>query len=282
MIYVFAAGVLWGTIGIFVNTLTELGAASSQVAAMRMCFAFAIMSVIAALRLGKSALLRDPKTIFLCALLGLISNGVFNICYTASIKINGMGIACVLMYTAPVFTAIASRIFFHEKFSPLKIFALIVNIAGCILTVTGGEISAGSMNWTGLLAGLGSGFCYGMAAIFGKAAGKRTDPLTMSAYSYLFAALFLLCTLRPELPANPKILGTGFLYGLIPTSIAYVVYYIGLGKVRDTGKVPVIASIEPVTALIIGVALYGERIGAVNFTGIAVVLISIIIMVKSE
>ena len=55
-----------------------------------------------------------------------------------------------------------------------------------------------------------------------------------------------------------------------------------LENIRDTGKVPVIASIEPVTALIIGVVLYGERIGAVNFTGIAVVLISIIIMVKSE
>jgi drug/metabolite transporter (DMT)-like permease len=88
--------------------------------------------------------------------------------------------------------------------------------------------------------------------------------------------------LRPALTLDAKILGAGALYALIPTSIAYVVYYIGLGKVRDTGKVPVIASIEPVTAVAIGIALYGERIGAVNFTGIAVVLISIIIMVKSE
>ena len=282
MVYVFVAGVLWGTIGIFVNTMAALGADASQICTLRMSFAFAIMSVIAIIRFGKSAWLRDTKAILLCAMLGLISHGVFNICYTASIRINGMGIACVLMYTAPVFTAIASRIFFHERFSPMKILALLVNIAGCILTVTGGEISAESLNWTGIIAGLGSGFCYGMAAVLGRAAGKRADPMIVSAYSYFFAALFLLCVLRPALSVNAKILGAGFLYGLVPTSIAYVVYYIGLGKVRDTGKVPVIASIEPVTAIAIGAALYGERIGAVNFTGIAVVLISIMMMVKSE
>lgn len=282
MFYIITAGVLWGTIGIFVNSLASLGADSSQIAALRMSFAFLIMSVIVVLRMGKGAILRDPKTIMLCALLGLISNGIFNISYTASIKLNGMGIACVLMYTAPVFTALASRIFFHEKFTAQKILALVVNIVGCILTVTGGEISAKSTNWPGLIAGLGSGFCYGMSAIFGKAASKRTDPITMSAYSYFFAALFLLCVLRPEMPTNGKVLCTGFLYGLIPTSMAYLMYYTGLRKVKDAGKVPVLASIEPVTALILGLVLYGERIGSKNITGIAVVLISIIIMVKSD
>ena len=137
----------------------------------------------------------------------------------------------------------------------------------------------------GILSGLGSGFCYGMAAIIGRAAGEKTDSLTISVYSFFFASLFLILFARPDfMPAlnDTRILGIGFLYALIPTSLAYLVYYNALKVIHDTSKVPVIASIEPVTAVIVGMLLYNERIDAANFTGVAIVLVSIIIMMKAE
>ena len=282
MLLIFGAGILWGTIGLFVNELNALGASGSLISFMRMFFALIVMTAAAFFKHGKGIILRDKKALLFCALIGIISNGLFNIFYTTSIRLNGMGTASVLLYTAPVFTAIASRLIFHERFSGLKIFALGLNIAGCILTVTGGDFSGSSVNVWGVLAGLGSGFGYGMAAIFAKLAGKRTDELLLSVYGFLFAAVFLFVFMRPEFSGGAKVAGVGFLYGLIPTAFAYLVYYIGLSKIRDTSKVPVIASIEPVTAIIIGTVLYGEKIGAANFIGVAVVLISIIIMMKSE
>ena len=282
MLYVFAAGVLWGTIGLFVKELASLGASGSLISFMRMFFALVVMTAAALVKHGKNIILRDKKALLFCALLGIISNGLFNIFYTASIRLNGMGTASVLLYTAPVFTAIASRIIFHEKFSPLKVFALGLNIAGCILTVTGGDFSGASVNVLGVLAGLGSGFGYGMAAVFGRLAGERTDALLVSVYGFLFATVFLFVFMRPDFTGGMNVAGLGFLYGLIPTAFAYLVYYIGLNKINDTSRVPVIASIEPVTAIMLGTVIYGERIGAVNFIGVAVVLISIIIMIKSE
>ena len=282
MLLIFGAGILWGTIGLFVNELNALGASGSLISFMRMFFALIVMTAAALAKHGKGIILRDKKALLFCALIGIISNGLFNIFYTTSIRLNGMGTASVLLYTAPVFTAIASRLIFHERFSGLKIFALGLNIAGCILTVTGGDFSGSSVNVLGVLAGLGSGFGYGMAAIFAKLAGKRIDELLLSVYGFLFAAAFLFVFMRPEFSGGAKVAGVGFLYGLIPTAFAYLVYYIGLNKIRDTSKVPVIASIEPVTAIIIGTVIYGERIGAANFVGVAVVLISIIISIKSE
>ncbi len=285
MLYIFLAGVSWGTIGIFVKTLSSFGADSSLIMFMRMFFAFVIMFTVAFIIYGRKIIIHDRKALIFCALLGIISNGLFNIFYTASIKINGMAIACVLMYTAPVFTALASRIIFHEKFSGLKIFALILNILGCILTVTGGNFSRDNISLIGILAGLGSGFGYGMAAIFAKSACERTDDLIVSVYSYLFAVIFLMIFRTPEINlalSNPKILLMGILYGLIPTSLAYLVYYKGLRKVHDTSRVPVIASIEPVAAVLIGMLIYNEEIGFANFIGVAVVLVSIIIMVKAK
>ncbi|MBQ7196738.1 MAG: EamA family transporter [Synergistaceae bacterium] len=284
MFLIFIAGLLWGTIGIFVKELNSLGADSALTCFIRMLFAFLIMSSAALAKHGKKFFAIDSKTLLLCAGLGLVSQGFFNICYTASIKLNGMGMACVLMYSAPVFTAIASRIFFHEKISKLKIFALALNILGCVLTITGGNIFNNSqISLLGMLAGIGTGFCYGMAAIFGTAAGEKTDALTMSAYSYLFATIFLFMLNNPGFEnLDAKILGVGFLYGLLPTSLAYMVYYIGLTKVRDTSRVPVIASIEPIAAVLLGMLIYNEQLRATNFIGVAVVFLSIVIMMKAK
>lgn len=286
MLYIFTSGILWGTVGIFVKILSSLGADVSQTSFLRMLFAFLIMFSFAVSKHGKKFFAQDKKTVFFCALLGIISNGLFNIFYSTSIKLNGMGIACVLMYTAPVFTAIASFLIFHEKFSKLKIFALILNISGCILTVTGGNIfNNANISIMGILAGLGSGFGYGMAAVFGKAAGEKTDALIVSTYSYFFAVIFLIIFSTPHdlnFAGNLKILSAGFFYGFIPTALAYMFYYTGLKKIRDISKVPVIASIEPVTAVLIGIFVFNESINAANFLGFAVVFLSIALMVKFQ
>lgn len=285
MIQLLLAGILWGTIGVFVKGLSSLGADGTLTAFLRMFFAFAVILSVSIVRHGRKIILHDKAALFYCVLLGLVSNGLFNVFYTSSIRINGMGIASVLLYTAPVFTAIASAIIFREKFSALKISALAVNIIGCILTVTGGNLSLNSINMAGILAGLGSGFCYGMAAVIGRLAGERTDSLTVSMYSYLSALMFLVIFMRPDISLalnEPKILGLGLLYGLIPTALAYLVYYNALKVIHDTSKVPVIASVEPVTAVLIGTLIYNEQIGTANLVGVAVVMISIIIMAKAK
>ena len=285
MIQLFAAGILWGFIGIFVKGLASLGADGALTSFLRMFSAFVIMLVFALFKHGRKIIIHDWKTVLFCALLGIICNGLFNIFYTSSIKINGMGIACVLMYTAPIFTAAASRLIFHERFTALKIFALALNITGCILTVTGGDFSGSNISLTGILAGLGSGFGYGMAAVFGRLAGERADSITVSVYSYFFAFIFLVIFMKPDVNfafSDARIMGLGFLYGLIPTALAYLVYYNALKVIHDTSKVPVIASVEPVTAVLIGTMIYNESIGAANLIGVAVVLISIIIMAKEK
>ena len=110
MLQIFIAGLLWGTVGVFVKELNSLGADASLTGFLRMFFAFAIMFVIALIRHGKNIIIRDKKTLLACLLIGVITNGVFNICYAYSVKLNGMAVASVLMYSAPVFTATASRI----------------------------------------------------------------------------------------------------------------------------------------------------------------------------
>jgi DME family drug/metabolite transporter len=74
------------------------------------------------------------------------------------------------------------------------------------------------------------------------------------------------------------VLGAGFVLALVPTALAYVLYYYGVQRIRENSKVPVVASIETVVATVFGVLLYHEALPPAAFGGIVLVLASIVLM----
>ena len=277
-VFIFITGILWGTIGLFVAEMAKAGSSPELTSFLRMALGLLIMLAITIFKYGVKSLIIDLKTFMLCAVIGVVCNGIYNICNSLSVINNGVAVASVLMYTAPIFTALASRIIFKESITRKKIFALILNIIGCILVVTGGNFVNININFKGVMYGVGAGFCYGMAAIAGKAASGRANAFVINTWGYFFAAVFILIFTRPDFEIlNLKILWIGFLFAVIPTALAYIIYYKGLERVKSTARVPVVASIEPVTAALIGVLFYHEALGAANLAGVALVIISIML-----
>ena len=74
------------------------------------------------------------------------------------------------------------------------------------------------------------------------------------------------------------VLGWSALFALLPTVIAYLLYYRGIQKIRDSSRVPVQASVECVVAVGIGVLALHETLGTVKALGIARVLGSVLLM----
>lgn len=282
-IQVFAAGAIWGTIGLFITQLNRCGSDSIMTSLLRVLFAFVIMAIITMVKSGAKAFKTDARTLISCALLGIICHGIYNVFYSIAVVSTGVTISAVLLNIAPVFTALTSRIIFSEKLTPAKIFAIAINVIGCILAVTGGNISLVGLSVTGILFGIGAGFCYALTAIIGRIAGSKADAFVISTYSYLFAAIFLILFLKPmhaEISINSGMIIWGFLFALIPTSIAYIIYYKGVQKIKESSKVPVFASVETIVAAILGVLILHESIGHINVLGIILVIISIMLMNK--
>lgn len=281
-IQVLAGGAIWGFIGMFVLELNKLGASSAMTCFLRMAFAFLIMAALTAAKHGVSAFKTDRRTIIVCILLGLVCHGIYNVFYNIAVVKTGITLGAVMLNIAPVFTAAASRILFRERITPKKAAALALNIAGCVLAVTGGNLSLEGLSIIGILFGIGAGFCYSMTAIIGRIAGNSTNAYVMSTYSYLAAAMFIALFMHPWSGGafDIKILIWGFLYALIPTALAYILYYNGVQKITETSKVPVFASSETVVAALLGIFMYHEAIGIVNIIGIALVLVSVAIMNK--
>lgn len=51
---------------------------------------------------------------------------------------------------------------------------------------------------------------------------------------------------------------------------------------RESSKVPVIASMETVTAAVLGVLVLGEELSVMHYLGIAVVMCSIVLMQRRQ
>lgn len=278
---VFLCGILWGTIGPFIRTMGELGASVYLTSFLRMAFASAILAGLTARIYGAASFRVSRRTLLFCMPLGVIGMGVNCILYCWAVETAGISISAVLLNIAPVATAVMARLFFSETITGIKCAALAVNITGCVLTATGGVLDLSAFSLFGALAAAGSGLCYALCIIIARFSESDTNAYVLSTYSDFFAALFLLLFLAPgDLPAmgDPRVLFLGAAYAALPTALAYLLFYEGIARMKDTSLVPVIASMETVVAVLLGVTFYGDTLSFVHLTGIVLVLSSIALL----
>ena len=280
---ILAAGALWGTIGFFATLLANLGMKAGPVAFFRVLSSTVMLALVLLIKGKGLSLFRiSRRGLFSCMLIGVVSQAFYNVCYMNTIEQNGMATAAVFLYTSPVYVALLSRLLFREPLTGNKILAIVMNIVGCVLTVTGGVFSEMRISPFGLVMGLLAGFTYALLPILSRTGASEENPYTAAFYGQLFGALMLFFLIHPF--QNP---GTEFTwqillvligFGLIPSALAYIVYYGGMSRITETSKVPVIASVETVVAAVIGLVAFGQTLGAVKILGIALVLCSIAVM----
>ncbi|WP_251829098.1 DMT family transporter [Streptomyces sp. ATCC 21386] len=63
--------------------------------------------------------------------------------------------------------------------------------------------------------------------------------------------------------------------------VAYTMFFVGLGAVRAT-TASVVALVEPLTAAVIGVLVFGERLNAIILTGTTLLLFAVLFLAADE
>ena len=282
-ILVLTAGALWGTIGFFATLLSQMGMNAGPVAFFRVLSSAVMLGLILIIKgKGFSLFCISKRGLISCMLIGFVSQAFYNVCYMNAIEQNGMATAAVFLYTSPIYVAVLSRLFFREPLTGNKILAILINMVGCILTVTGGEFADMKVSAFGLIMGVLAGFTYALLPILSRTGAVDENPYTAAFYGQVFGTLLLFFLIRPwqniGVSFSWKILFVLIGFGIIPSAMAYVAYYGGLSKITETSKVPVMASVETVVAAGIGLLAFGQRLGAVKLLGIALVLCSIAVM----
>ena len=277
-IFTLTYGALLGLIGFFTTTLGNLGLTSFQINFERFLFTVISIGIYLLLVRGKDGFRIDLKGFALCAFLGVLGDVIMAYCYVEAISSLGLAIAVVILYTAPVFSTILARIFLKTPFNRYKGIALVLNLLGCFLAVTGGKASLGGLPLVGIAMGFICSVFFAVNILVSHVATDGRDPITICFYTFLVGAVCLFFIVHPwnagpEIWA-PRVLMVSIPYGVIEGAIGYALYYTGIKLVQDPSKVNVLSSIEVATAALFGILVYNEPHSVLRFVGMALIILS--------
>jgi len=251
-----------------------LMAVATKVAARRLPGA-QVAFIRFAIGLGSCALARVWVPMRAHNKLGLVMRGAYGgaavLFYFMAIAHLPVGIATLLNYTAPVFTAIYAGLFMGEAIKRATLAALALTSAGVALVIAGtappGSLAFGPWQLVGLVSAVLSG-----AAVATIRQVRKTDGSweVFTAFCVAGAVITLAPAVRDWIRPTPgewlvlAAVGVTSVIGqlLMTHSLRYVPAAAG----------GVIIQLTPVTSLAIGWAFLNERIGAVALGGAALTL----------
>ena len=268
------AAVLWGSIGLFSKIAGNRGFTPIDICFIRSLFSVIILGIFFSIKDRNIFKLKSIVDLKYFVGTGIISFSLYNWSYIAAIKETSMGVAAILLYTAPSIIMILSVFLFHEKITRIKILVIIITFIGCMM-VTGIFEGENIISWKGFLYGILSGIGYGLYSIFGKYALQKYSSVTVVFYTFLMST-FLFCVIGKPIIIISKINESQswiFIvsFALFSAAIPYILYTKGLSKI-EASKASIIANIEPVVAAIIGICVFSEEINFLKILGIILVL----------
>ncbi|WP_066636709.1 DMT family transporter [Desulfolucanica intricata] len=277
---VIMAGCAWGSLGIVGKLLFAGGFEPLSAVWFRIAISFAALLII--MLLFKRAELRVKiKDLLFFALFGLICVSTFNVVYFYTVNLTTVSTAAILLYTAPAFVVVLSRYIFGEFITSRKLISLLLSMLGCFFVVKGYDPTAVKLNLPGILCGLLSGLTYALYTIFAKKSLNKYSPWTVILYTQCFGLLFLSLVNSPLalLSGRYSLTTWGELVflGLISTLFAYICYNQGLRYI-EPGKVSIIATIEPVVAVVLAYVFFKELLEPVQLLGTVLVLTGVILI----
>lgn len=279
-LYVLAAAFMWGLIGVFTKFVLSQGVGALEIAFWRAMFGWVFFLTHAVAAKQVRAHRSD-----LPALLGfgVICVTLFYGAYQVAIRDVGMALAAVLLYTAPAWVALLSRLVLKERMTLVKALCVVMTILGVTCISLGPKLMSGSaieLNTIGLAAGLLSGFTYALYYIFGKKFLHRYPTPTIFVYALPFGAALLL----PFIDFAPKSAETWLMLAgmaLVTSYGAFSFYYAGLRRM-DTTFASVIATFEPVVAAVTAFLLYGEKFSLLGYAGSTLIIGAVLMVVMAK
>lgn len=281
---VILAGVLWGTISIFIRALSAAGISSLEISMIRMIVAAALFTIVVGLK-DRALLKVRLRDLWMFAGTGIVSVVFFNCCYFSTIINSEASVAVVLLYTSPVFIMLLSALLFQEKITGRKLAALGLTVAGCVLVagLLGGSVT---IRPNVLLTGLASGLFYGLYTIFGRFALEKYDTMTVTAYTFLFGMAGSVVIGDPGrvwgiVSEAPTLLLWCLGIGVFCTVLPYFLYTWGLQRL-EAGKAAILVAVEPLVGAVIGMTVFHETHDPLKLLGIAFIIGAIILLNRKE
>lgn len=200
-------------------------------------------------------------------------------------KLMASGVATTIHFMYPVLTTLIMMLFFKEKKSIWRIGAILLAVTG-VYFLSGGGTETGTVSFTGLFIVLLSALGYALYLVtmsqmkIGKMKG-----LKLTFYVFLFGGILLFIGIGTfgEIQAIPNGRTTGnlILLALIPTVISNLALVRAVKSIGST-LASVLGAMEPVTAVCIGIIIFGEAFTTSIGLGITLIIIAVTVIILKK
>ncbi len=191
------------------------------------------------------------------------------------------GIASTILFTYPVMTAAIMAIFFRERITFSTVASIALALAGVLLLYWGD--TGGTLNIIGVILVLVSALTYALYIIV-----VDKSPLQMSSFKINFYVL-LWCAIGMAtfalvsgqtlmLPPTPRAWLWVSWLAVVPAIMALVMM-VYAAKYLGSTPTAILGALEPTTAVLIGIFIFGEPFTLRLFAGIVLILAAVIIVV---
>jgi len=209
------------------------------------------------------------------ALMGLINNALpFSLIMWGQTSIDG-GLASILNATTPLFAfVLAHFLTSDERMTRRGALGITVGFLGALVLIGPGALAGLQAQSLGQFAVLGAAVCYATAGIYGRRL-RHLSPVVAAAGMTAAAALIMLplaALLDRPWTASPDAATWTALaaLGLVSTAFAYILYFRILASAGAT-NVLLVTFLVPVTALLLGTLILGERITLMALAGMVLI-----------
>ncbi len=283
---VLAASVLWGTTGTAATFAPEVGPLAIGAVAM------GIGGLLQALFAARPTLRSVPRLRARrgTVLLGAVSVAVYPLAFYSSMRLAGVAVGTVVSIgTAPLASAVIERVVDRRRLTRRWTLAAFLGLLGtaslCVAEASRAADGAGPRSVAGMLLGVGLGLVAAATyALYSWAAHRlitRGTPsrAAMGAVFGLGGLLLLPVLLATGAPLVHSWTGVavGLYMALVPMFTGYVLFGWGLAHV-PASTATTLSLLEPAVAAVLAVLVVGERLPALGWTGIGLVIMCLAVL----
>jgi drug/metabolite transporter (DMT)-like permease len=279
------AALVWSLTGPGIKYVADYFTMPALMLAFWRVFIIALFLLIVLLLFKRSLLkatCRDAKALLISGVIGI---GIYQVFLVESVARNGAAVGIVLVYIFPVFVTLGSWLFFKEPLRGTQIRALVISLMGCVLLVRAYDPATLRLNPWGAVLGVLSALAHATYTLLSQRASRTANihPATTLVYAFgagavvllaLVAGLGVMGSRQVDISPTPQTMAWVTALALGPTLGGYALFNLALSKIPSRLVSLIVISEVPLAALL-GVALLGEKLEALQVLGIGLVLVGI-------
>ena len=280
VLYAVVSSATFGLIPLFSIPLLQGGMSSPAILFYRFGLAAAMMGLIA-LATRRPLRITWPQTgtlLLLGAMYSVTALGLLR-----SYTYIPSSVATTINFLYPLGVAIVMTLFFREKNSVWLLVAILISLVGVAL-LSWGDIGGPQSDRAIVGVGFAGAVLTYTIYIVGvkKSRISRLDPMIQAFYVLLFSACFFLVyalsTTGAPLPGKWHLWQNLLLLALVPTVVSNLTLVLAIKEIGST-MTSILGSMEPLTAVLVGVLHFGEKFGLDSASGLILIITAVIIVI---